>query len=50
MTATGKTFFGMSALYRNGIMIAVSREGGHQKEIGRTAEKLGYIREAGDVA
>ena len=50
MTATGKTFFGMSALYRNGIMIAVSREGGHQKEIGRTAEKLGYIREAGDIA
>lgn len=50
MTASGKSFFGMSALYRNGIMIAVSREGGHEKEIGRTAERFGYIRKAGDVA
>lgn len=49
VTAKGKDIYCMSALYQDGMMISVSRDGKGRKSIAKTAAELGFARREADV-
>lgn len=49
VTAKGKDVYCMSALYQDGMMISISRDGKGRKSIAKAAAELGFARREGDV-
>lgn len=49
VTAKGKGIYCMSALYQEGMMISVSRDGKGRKKIAKAAAELGFARREADV-